>query len=200
LDEHIGIAISGLTSDARALNQTIFNVALTSRQDMDRPIPVRRLVTMLAEKAQNNTQTNGGRPFGVGILIAGLDDTGPHLYELQPSGNFYEYWGYSIGARSQAARTYFEKFLDVLPSVDLDTLIIHALTALNDCLPPEQKLEPDSCSVGFLGKDQPFKILGTEEISSYLQLLAPRSAPSEAVEEQQPATTEMETDLPPESI
>lgn len=190
-----------MTSDARALNQAIFNAALTSRQDMDRPIPIRRLVSMLAEKAQRNTQQYGGRPFGVGLLIAGCDDTGPHLFELQPSGSFYEYWGYSIGARSQAARTYFEKYLDSLPSADLDSLIIHALTALNDCLPPAQKLEAESCSLGFLGKDQPFTILSDQEIAQYLQRLAPRNAQIEVEEEHpQPATTEMETETPQESI
>jgi 20S proteasome subunit alpha 6 len=48
------------------------------------------------------------RPYGVGLLIAGIDEQGPHIFETCPSGNFYEYYSYSIGARSQGARTYFE--------------------------------------------------------------------------------------------
>lgn len=38
-----------------------------------------------------------------------LDTLGPHLYEFSPSGNSYEYYAMSIGARSQSAKTYLEK-------------------------------------------------------------------------------------------
>ena len=43
----------------------------------------------------------------------------------------------AIGARSQAARTYLEKFLDQLPDSDMDQLIKHGLRALRDTLPNE---------------------------------------------------------------
>ena len=62
--------------------------ALSSRMNMNRPIPVQRLVTDISDsklpqeklslltifiEAQINTQQYGGRPFGVGLLIAGID-------------------------------------------------------------------------------------------------------------------------------
>jgi len=37
----------------------------------------------------------------VGLLVAGYDQTGPHLYNTCPSGNYYEYKAMSIGARAQ---------------------------------------------------------------------------------------------------
>ena len=43
----------------------------------------------------------------------------------------------AIGARSQAARTYLEKYLDELADCDMDTLIKHGLRALRDTLPNE---------------------------------------------------------------
>ncbi len=60
-------------------------------------------------EAQVNTQEYGRRPYGVGFLVIGGDKTGPHLYEFSPSGNSYEYYAMSIGARSQSAKTYLEK-------------------------------------------------------------------------------------------
>lgn len=60
-------------------------------------------------EAQVNTQEYGRRPYGVGFLVIGQDQTGPHLYEFSPSGNSYEYYAMSIGARSQSAKTYLEK-------------------------------------------------------------------------------------------
>ena len=43
----------------------------------------------------------------------------------------------AIGARSQAARTYLEKFLDQLGDCDMEELIKHGLRALRDTLPNE---------------------------------------------------------------
>jgi 20S proteasome alpha/beta subunit len=60
-------------------------------------------------EAQVNTQEYGRRPYGVGFLVIGQDQSGPHLYEFSPSGNSYEYHAMSIGARSQSAKTYLEK-------------------------------------------------------------------------------------------
>lgn len=60
-------------------------------------------------EAQVNTQEYGRRPYGVGFLVIGKDHSGPHLYEFSPSGNSFEYFAMSIGARSQSAKTYLER-------------------------------------------------------------------------------------------
>lgn len=59
-----------------------------------------------------NTQEYGRRPYGVGFLVIGKDERGPHLYEFSPSGSSLEYFAMSIGARSQSAKTYLERHLD----------------------------------------------------------------------------------------
>ena len=66
-------------------------------------------MTYLCIEAQVNTQEYGRRPYGVGLLVIGQDKQGPHLYEFSPSGNSFEYYAISIGARSQSAKTYLEK-------------------------------------------------------------------------------------------
>lgn len=68
----------------------------------DTAFPVGRLVRQLADKSQMGTQRYSKRPFGIGLLIAGYDSTGPHLFQTCPSANFYEYHAIAIGARSQA--------------------------------------------------------------------------------------------------
>ena len=65
------------------------------------PVAVQRLVVTVADKCQGCTQSASGRPFGVGLLVAGVDQTGPHIYYNCPSGNYYEYKAMTIGARSQ---------------------------------------------------------------------------------------------------
>ena len=43
----------------------------------------------------------------------------------------------AIGARSQAARTYLEKFLNDFKDCELEELVKHGLRALRDTLPTE---------------------------------------------------------------
>lgn len=75
-----------------------------------------RLITQIADKHQRATQSYVRRPYGIGLLVAGYDRTGAHLFQTDPSGNYYEWKAMAIGSRSQSAKTYlernFEKFTD----------------------------------------------------------------------------------------
>lgn len=97
--------------------------------------------------AQGNTQFYGKRPYGVGFLVGGVDDTGPHLYEFSPSGNCLEYYAMSIGARSQSAKTYLERHYESFAECSLDELIKHGLHALRDTLQQDKELNVDNTSI-----------------------------------------------------
>jgi 20S proteasome subunit alpha 6 len=71
-----------------------------------------RLVNDVADKHQRATQSYVRRPYGVGLLVAGYDRTGPHIFQTCPSGNFYEWKSFALGARSQSAKTYIERNFD----------------------------------------------------------------------------------------
>jgi hypothetical protein len=73
------------------------------------PVQVERLVSDVADKHQEATQSYVRRPYGVGLLVAGYDRTGPHLFQTDPSGNYYEFLAMAMGSRSQTAKTYLEK-------------------------------------------------------------------------------------------
>lgn len=66
-------------------------------------MPVGRLVRQVADKHQVCTQRSWKRPYGVGLLVAGYDASGAHLYNTCPSGNLYEYKAMAIGARAQVS-------------------------------------------------------------------------------------------------
>ena len=99
------------------------NECLNNKYAYDSPMPVSRLVSLIGNKSQIPTQRFGRRPFGVGLLVAGYDDLGTHLYQTCPSANFYECKSMAIGARSQSARTYLEKYLNEFPTCNLDELV-----------------------------------------------------------------------------
>ncbi|XP_072398669.1 proteasome subunit alpha type-1-like [Diabrotica undecimpunctata] len=171
IDDHIGITISGLTADARILSRYMRNECLNYKYSLDTYMPLNRLISILGNKMQTCTQRYDRRPFGVGLLVAGYDESGSHIYQTCPSANFYDCKAMSIGARSQSARTYLEKHLDELPSSALEELIKHGLRALRDTLPPEVDLTTKNVSIGYVGKGQNFKILEEEETAPFLSLI-----------------------------
>ena len=122
--------MSGLTADARLLCKYLRNECLNHKYQYNSQHPIERLILKVSEKSQQKTQIAGKRPYGVGLLIIGYDQSGPHLYETQPDGNFNEYIAHSIGSRSQSARTYLENNSSAFQSSDLNSLIMHALKAL----------------------------------------------------------------------
>lgn len=92
-------------------------------QDATLPIQLTKYLPCFLE-AQVNTQEYGRRPYGVGFLVIGHDESGPHLYEFSPSGNSYEYYAMSIGARSQSAKTYLEKHYEEFVDGEISFLSI----------------------------------------------------------------------------
>jgi 20S proteasome subunit alpha 6 len=161
------------------------------------------------KEAQVNTQEYGRRPYGVGFLVIGQDNSGPHLYEFSPSGNSYEYYAMSIGARSQSAKTYLEKhyesFVDCEPFQffieasnncygcwplgSLGDLIQHGLHALRETLQQDKELNVNNTSIGIVGPPSEhekaaisggsFRILENESIEPFLKTMIPK-APTES--------------------
>ncbi|KAI8057977.1 nucleophile aminohydrolase [Syncephalis plumigaleata] len=173
IDDHMAVAIAGLTSDARVISNYMRTEAMRSKMLFERPLPVGRIVSALADKAQVNTQNYGGRPYGVGLLVIGCDETGPHLFECSPSGNNFEYYAMAIGSRGQSAKTYLERQYESFADASLDTLIYEGLTALQATLQQDKTLDIKNASVAYVGVDKPFTLIEGEALSQYLSRLAP---------------------------
>ena len=191
VDDHMGTAISGLTADGRVLCKYMRSECLNHRYVFESSMPVGRLVRQLADKHQSSTQRSWKRPFGVGLLVAGYDVSGPRLYNTCPSGNYYEYKAMAIGARAQAAKTYLEKHYESFPSCSLDDLIKHGLKAIQSCL-QDAELSSANSSIAVVGKDLSFTILEDEALDPFVTLVKDEEAPvgggaDAAMEEEAPA-------------
>ncbi|XP_071942529.1 proteasome subunit alpha type-1-like [Antedon mediterranea] len=168
IDDHVGVSIAGLTSDARLLSKFMRAECMNSRYAYNSALPLSRLISAVGNKSQVNTQRDGRRPFGVGLLVAGYDETGPHIYQTCPSSNHYDCKAMAIGARSQSARTYLEKYLNQFSDSTLEELVKHGLTALRDTLPNESELTTKNCSVAIVGKDQKFTVYEDDDVANFL--------------------------------
>jgi len=171
IDEHVGITIAGLTADARVLTRYMRNECTNERYSHDQPLPITRLVNALGNKMQACTQRYDRRPYGVGLLIAGYDSQGPHIYQTCPSSNYFDCKCMAIGARSQSARTYLEKNIDVFADVSLNDLVRHGLLALRECLPNDLELSKKNVSIAVVGKDKPLSIFDDDSVEQWLHLI-----------------------------
>lgn len=173
IDNHMGIAISGLIADARVLAKFMRNECLNYKWAYESSMQTGRLVSMVSDKAQVYTQKQEKRPYGVGLLVIGYDKTGAHVYETSPSGNFFEYKAQAMGARSQSARTYLEKHFETFEGLEKDELLKHAMESLKGVAPTE--LTSKNVTLAFVGKDIPFTLLEDDAVRPYLDMVMDES-------------------------
>mmetsp|Transcript_2724 Transcript_2724/g.2854 ORF Transcript_2724/g.2854 Transcript_2724/m.2854 type:complete len:256 (+) Transcript_2724:106-873(+) len=171
IDDHMGIGMSGLTADGRSLVKYMRTEALNHKYVYGTPMQGGRLVLDLADMHQKCTQSYVRRPYGVGLLVAVYDQTGPHLYVTEPSGNYFEYMAMAIGSRSQTSRTYLEREYESFPTASLDDLIKHALKALAATLSGDTELDTKSASISVVGKDKTFTIIEGSALQPYLDAI-----------------------------
>jgi proteasome alpha subunit len=98
IDEHIGAAIVGLSSDARILTDQARIYAQSNKLTYDEPIDVEVVTKRICDIQQMYTQHAGVRPFGVSIIFGGVDKTGTHVFGTHPSGTYRGYKATALGA------------------------------------------------------------------------------------------------------
>ncbi|MEM3207030.1 MAG: archaeal proteasome endopeptidase complex subunit alpha, partial [Halobacteria archaeon] len=109
VDEHIGVATSGLVADARILVDRARLESQVNRYTYDEPVEVEQLAKRVCDFKQTYTQFGGVRPFGTSLLIGGVDNGRARLFETDPSGALLEYKATGIGAGRNAVMEIFEK-------------------------------------------------------------------------------------------
>ena len=97
IDDNIGAAASGILSDARVLIDRAQLKAQQHKVTYDSEIDTLTIVKDICDLKQICTQSGGLRPFGVSILVAGIDDHAPKLFETDPIGIYFQYKATAIG-------------------------------------------------------------------------------------------------------
>ncbi|KKN59856.1 hypothetical protein LCGC14_0537770 [marine sediment metagenome] len=169
IDDHIGVAISGLTSDARVLIDRARVQAQVNLLNYDERISVKGCTLNICEYKQVFTQNAGVRPFGVSFLIAGIDtDNQTSLYLTDPSGAMWGYKAFAIGSQATEARTYLEEhYKEDMNDEDLKLLPIKALKDLMG-----DNLNKNTYDVAYILKeDKTFKLLNLDEKEEVLNIL-----------------------------
>ena len=98
---HIGCVYSGIGPDYSSVLKKMRKDAIKYEQVYRDKIPTFMLAKQLSELMQEYTQRGGIRPFGISLLVAGVDHEGPKLYQVDPSGAFFAWKATAIGKGAQ---------------------------------------------------------------------------------------------------
>jgi proteasome alpha subunit len=167
IDEHIGVASSGLVGDARSLVDRARIESQINRVTYDEKIDVEALSKKLCDHMQTYTQFGGARPYGTALLIAGISDGECRLFETDPSGTLLEYKATGIGIGRPAAMKLFEEEYNYDATVS-DAIIL-GLKALRDAT--EGKFDVNTVEIGVIEMTNPvFRKMSKDEVASFVEI------------------------------
>jgi len=173
IDKHLGCAMSGLTADARTM---IDHARVTSQNHAftyDERIKVESVTQAVCDLAlrfgesMDNEDAMMSRPFGVALLIAGVDELGPQLYHTDPSGTFVRYEAKAIGSGSEAAQAELQdKYHKQMTLKEAQSL---TLKVLKDVM--EEKLDKHNVQLAQVTSEGGFEILSEEKLQAIIDAM-----------------------------
>ncbi len=165
IDNHIIATASGIISDARVLIDRAQVKAQQHKVSYDSPIDVLTIVKDICYLKQICTQSGGLRPFGVSLLVTGIDESGLKLYQTDPTGIFFEYNAIAIGEFEDDMMEMLHK--EYNPDITIESalkLVIKKFVKLLD-----KSFSAERIDVAYIKDENPKKItkLQKEAITKY---------------------------------
>lgn len=157
IDDHAAAVAAGLLADARVLVNQARVRAQIHKITYEEAMDIWGLARTVADRMQISTLYAGLRPYGVSFLIGGIDPTGVHLIEVDPSGMLYEWYAYAIGRGSVLANKILRQRWK--PNLSEEDALKIALEILSKV---EKEGEADIAMIKL--EEKKFKRLSEEEI------------------------------------
>jgi proteasome alpha subunit len=124
IDGHVGATGSGYIGDILQLIEELRLEAQKHRLNFESPIDVGSLAKHIGSYLHNYT-IYAVRPQAASVIVAGIDQTGIQLYQVDPSGTFMRGSGFAIGQSADVA-------LDVLQQEYSADMTVEQAVALSD--------------------------------------------------------------------
>ena len=166
IDDHIAATASGILSDARVLVERAQLKAQQHAVTYDTNIDVLSVVKDISNLKQLCTQSGGLRPFGVSLLVAGIDGGEARLYETDPTGIFFQYKAAVIGE----SETEVEEMLsnEYHDEMSIEEGLHLTVKALNKVFGEDLTVERLDC-VYIKKEDQKYTVVEPEKLGSVLK-------------------------------
>ncbi|WP_435317197.1 archaeal proteasome endopeptidase complex subunit alpha [Haloarchaeobius sp. TZWSO28] len=166
VDDHIGLASAGHVADARQLIDVARREAQVNQLRYNESIGVETLTKAVTDHIQQYTQTGGARPFGVALLVGGVENGTPRLFETDPSGTPYEWKAIAIGGNREEIQSHLEdNYSEELGLEGGIDLAIEALATPGD----EEGFPPEGLAISTIDAETgTYRTLETDEIADRL--------------------------------
>ena len=165
IDDHVGVASAGHVADARQLVDLARRQAQVNQLRYDEAIGVETLTKEITDHIQQYTQTGGARPFGTALLVGGVRDGEPRLFETDPSGTPYEWQAVAIGGGRDDIQAHFED--EYAPEMDLAGGIQLALSGLAEV--EDESIDPGDVEMATIDvESEQFETLDRETVASHV--------------------------------
>jgi len=163
VDNHIAIAGSGVMSDGRRLIEQAQIIGQDHKVKFQTAIDVLSLVKEIGNIQQYYSQAGGLRPFGVSLLIAGIETEKPVLYQTTPSGIYMRFLARAVGNLSDKINEDLEKEYK-LHMTNKDAIKM-GLNLFKKAL--EAEYDTERFDIAYLTLDEKFVRLTSDEIKKY---------------------------------
>jgi 20S proteasome subunit alpha 5 len=181
VDHHVGAAMSGMAADARTLIEHARVQAQSHTFTYDEPMNIEALTQATCDLAlqfgEDNDSNDGdedeagaqmSRPFGVALLIGGVDADGPKLFHADPSGTFTRYDAMAIGAGGEGALHHLEQQYN--KSLSLHDATTLALETLREVM--EEKIDKANVEIAVIPlATKKFRVYTPDETAAALARL-----------------------------
>lgn len=155
IDNHLAITIAGVVADAQNVVEILKANAKLFNLDKGRPIPV----SAAARLAANLLFSSRGFPLILQALVGGIDDSGFHIFAIDPLGSVIEETCVSTGSGSPIAYGVLEdKYHKNMKTEDGVQLVVNAVTSAMK----RDIASGDSFDIVVVGKDG-YRELTSEE-------------------------------------
>ncbi|CAK9814188.1 Proteasome subunit alpha type-5 [Anthophora quadrimaculata] len=172
IDKHIGCAASGLIADSRTMidrarvecqnHWFVYNEKMSVESTAQ---AVSNLAIQFGDSDDDGSAMS--RPFGVAMLFAGIDEKGPQLYHMDPSGTFVQFDAKAIGSGSEGAQQNLQEVYH--KSMTLKEAIKAALVILKQVM--EDKLNDNNIEVMTMTPERLFHMFTKAELQEFIENL-----------------------------
>ena len=168
VDEHIGVAISGLHADARALINYARVQAQSFRLTYDEPVRLSMLTKAIADLKQQYCQFGGVRPWGCALFFIGIDAAGTQIFTTSPSGIYRSFKAYAIGTGEATAREHLIK--SYKENLTFDEIVNLTLTTLKDSI--DEEATKENIRLAWVkSEERKFYMCNEQEVEEFLTKL-----------------------------
>ncbi|KAJ8047345.1 Proteasome subunit alpha type-5 [Holothuria leucospilota] len=169
IDSHLGCAMSGLIADSRTLVDKARVEAQSHWFTYNEKMSVESVTQAVSNLALQFGDDDAGigamsRPFGVALLIGGIDEKGPQLFHMDPSGTFIEFEAKAIGSGSEGAQSHLQEVYH--KSMTLKEALKEALVVLKQIM--EEKLNATNVEVATVTPEKNFHMFSKQEIEEII--------------------------------